>query len=147
MNKIIVLAGVFIVSSLNLHSQIQQTFVKMKFLIHITQGPENPTRAVLALLVARSAIEEGHEVVLFLAGDGVQLIRKEVLENLSGLGTGKLSEHFDVIVKGGGRFYLSGMSSKARGISEEQLKDKHAEFAMPHVLIKLAAECDRVFVY
>ena len=124
-----------------------QSTTKKKILVHITQGPENPTRAALAFLVAKSAIEEGHTVMLFLAGDGVQLFRKEVLENLAGLGTGKLSEHFDAIVKGGGKFYLSGMSSKVRGITDEHLKDKPAEFAMPNVLVKLALDSDKVFVY
>jgi len=120
---------------------------KMKILVHITQGPEDPTRAALAFLVAKSVIDEGHSVVLFLAGDGVNLFRSDVLENLTGLGTGKLREHYDAIVKGGGKFYLSGMSSKARGITEDVLKDKPAEFAMPTVLVKLSVECDRVFVY
>ncbi|HMG89213.1 MAG TPA: DsrE family protein [Chryseolinea sp.] len=120
---------------------------KMKILVHITQGPENPTRAALAFLVAKSVIDEGHSVVLFLAGDGVNLFRSDVMENLTGLGTGKLKEHYEAIVKGGGRFYLSGMSSKARGITDEVLKDKPAEFAMPTVLVRLSVECDRVFVY
>lgn len=130
-----------------LSANAQSTTVKKKILIHITQGPENPTRAALAFLVAKSAIDEGHTITLFLAGDGVQLFRKEVLENLAGLGTGKLSEHFDAIVKGGGKFYLSGMSSKVRGITDEHLKDKPAEFAMPNVLVKLALDSDKVFVY
>lgn len=119
----------------------------MKFLVHVTQGPENPTRAALAFLVAKSAIEEGHTVYLFLAGDGVQLFKSDVLETLTGLGTGKLRDHFDAIVKGGGRFYLSGMSSKARGVAEDVLKGRPAEFAMPNVLVQLTAECDRVLVY
>jgi uncharacterized protein len=126
---------------------IAQSQQKMKILIHVTQGPENPTRAALAFLVARSAMEDGHTVVLFLAGDGVQLFRNEVLDNLSGLGTGKLREHFDALLKGGSKFYLSGMSSKARGITEENLKDKAAEFAAPNVLVKLAVESDRMFTY
>ena len=42
-----------------------------KILVHVTVGPENPTRAALAFLVAKSAIEEGHSVSLFLAGDAV----------------------------------------------------------------------------
>lgn len=120
---------------------------KMQILVHVTQGPENPTRAALAFLVAKTAIDEGHTVVLFLAGDGVQLFRNEVLDNLTGMGTGKLREHFDAIVKGGGKFYLSGMSSKARGITEDMLKDRPAEFAMPNVLVKLTVESDRVLVY
>lgn len=120
---------------------------KVKILVHIAQGPENPTRAALAFLVARTAIEEGHSVTLFLAGDGVQLMRDAVLDNLSGLGTGKLREHYDVIVKGGGRFYLSGMSSKSRGLTEADLKGKPAELVPPNVLIRLAVEHDRMFTY
>lgn len=101
----------------------------------------------MAFLVAKTALEEGHSVTLFLAGDGVQLFRKEVIDNLAGLGTGKLSEHFDAIIKGGGKFYLSGMSSKVRGITDDHLKDKAAEFSLPNVLVKLAAESDKVLVY
>ena len=120
---------------------------KAKILIHVTQGPENPTRAALAFLIARTAIEEGHTVSLFLAGDAVQLMRDAVLDNLTGLGTGKLREHYDAIVKGGGKFYLSGMSSRARGVTEADLKGKPAEFATPNVLLKLSLEHDRMFTY
>ena len=48
---------------------------KMKILIHITSGPENPTKAALGFLMAKTAIEEGHSVTMFLAGDAVQLFR------------------------------------------------------------------------
>lgn len=124
-----------------------QTNTKMRILIHVTIGPENPTKAALAFLVARTAIEEGHTVTMFLAGDAVQLIRDNVLDNLTGLGTGKLREHFDAIVKGGGKFYLSGNSSKARGVTDADIKDKHAEFALPNVLVKLLVENDRSLTY
>ncbi len=128
-------------------AQTQPKPMKMKMIVHVTVGPENPTKAALAFLVARTAIEEGHEVSLFLAGDAVQLFRTDVLDNLAGLGTGKLREHFDAIAKGGGHFYLSGMSSKARGVTDADLKDKPAEFAMPKVLVQLIAASDRVIVY
>ncbi len=118
-----------------------------KILIHLTHGPETPTRAALAFLVATAAIEEGHTVSLFLAGDAVQLLRDAVLDNLVGLGTGKLREHYDAIVAGGGRFYLSGMSAKARGVVEADLQGKPAEFAMPNVLVRLSLEHDRMFTY
>lgn len=118
-----------------------------KILVHITHGPEHPTRAALGFLVAKSAIDEGHSVSLFLAGDAVQLLRDAVLDNLVGLGTGKLRELYDAIVAGGGKFYLSGMSSKGRGVTEADLNGKPAEFAMPTVLIKLSLEHDRMFTY
>ena len=118
-----------------------------KILVHATHGPEHPTRAALAFLIAKSAIDEGHTVSLFLAGDAVQLLRDAVLDNLTGLGTGKLRELYDAIVAGGGRFYLSGLSSKARGLGESDLEGKPAELVMPNVLVHLSLEHDRMFTY
>lgn len=118
-----------------------------KLLVHITSGPEAPTRAALGMLVARAGLEEGHDVDVFLAGDAVQLIRDAVLDSLTGLGTGSLRESFDAILAGGGRFFVSGMSSKARGVGEDDLAGKSAEFAMPKRLVQLAFEADRSFTY
>ena len=125
-------------------AQAQQ---KSTILVHVTHGPEHPTRAALAFLVARTAVEEGHTVRMFLAGDAVQLMRDSVLDNVSGLGTGKLREHYDVLAKAGVRFYMSGMSSKARGVTDADIKGKAAEFATPGVLLRLSLESDRMFVY
>ncbi len=120
---------------------------KKKILVHITQGPENPTRAALGFLVAKTAIEEGHTVTLFLAGDAVRLLQDSILNALMGVGTGKLREHYEVIVKGSGKFYLSGNSSKARGVTETDISGKPAEFALPNVLVRLSIESDRMFTY
>jgi len=118
-----------------------------KNLVHLTHGPVNPTRPALAFLVAKSAIDEGHSVSLFLAGDAVQLLRDAVLDNLSGSGTVKLREHYDAIVVGGGKFYQSGMFGKPRRVGEAEIQGKPAEFAMPNVLVRQALEHDRMFTY
>lgn len=120
---------------------------QMKILIHVTTGTENPTKAALSFLVAKTAMEEGYTVSLFLAGDAVQLIRDNVLDNLTGLGTGKLREHFDALVKGGAKFYLSGNSSKARGVTDADIKGKPAEFALPDVLVKLLVGSEKSLTY
>jgi predicted peroxiredoxin len=120
---------------------------KASILIQVTHGPENPTRAALAFLVARTALEQGHTVTLFLAGDAVQLLREGVIENLAGLGTGRLREHYDAIVKAGGRFYLSGGSSKARGLTAADLNGRPAEFGTPEILLQLSLSHDRMFTY
>jgi predicted peroxiredoxin len=118
-----------------------------RILVHITNGPEHPTRAALGFLVAKTAAGEGHEVSLFLAGDAVQLLRDEVLDNLSGLGTGSLRESYDALAAAGVRFYLSGMSSKARGLTASELEGKPAELAMPDVLVRLVLDHDRALTY
>lgn len=110
-------------------------------------GARVKTCAALALLVARAALTEGHQVSVFLAGDAALLIRDAVLDNLAGLGTGKARDHVDALVAGGARFYVSGMSAKARGLSEADLAGKSAEFAMPDMLVRLSLSHDRMFTY
>jgi predicted peroxiredoxin len=118
-----------------------------KILVHVTCGPEQPTRAALAFFVARAVVEEGHEVSVFLAGDAVQLMRDAVLDSLNGVGTGSLREHYEKIAAAKGRFYLSGASSKARGLGEAELAGKPFEFGTPNLLVRLALEHDRVISY
>ena len=114
-----------------------------KLLINVTHGPEHPTRAALGFLVGKAAVEEGHEVSLFLAGDAVQLLREPVLDSLVGLGTGSLRESYDALVAGGARLYVSGMSSRSRGFEPNGV----AEPAMPAKLVELTLEHDRVLTY
>jgi predicted peroxiredoxin len=116
-------------------------------LVHITHGPEHPSRAALGFHVAKSAVDEGHSVTLFLAGDGVQLMRDGVIDNLNGLGTGNLRILYDAVVAAGTTIYLSGMSSKSRGLSDAELEGKPYQFGAPSDLVRLALEHDRMFTY
>lgn len=116
-------------------------------LVNITHGPEDPFRAALGLLVAKTAAGEGHDVTIFLAGDATQLIRDAVLDNLVGMGSGSAREHFDAFASGGGKIFLSGLSSKSRGVSEADIEGKPAEFVMPTKLVELIMTSDKTVVY
>ncbi|MEX0864403.1 MAG: DsrE family protein [Acidimicrobiia bacterium] len=116
-------------------------------LVHITHGPEAPTRVALGFLVAKTAVESGHQVTLFLAGDAVFLLKDEVIASLSGLGTGSLSEHFSELVAADVPILVSAMSSKKRGITEEDLAVKGAKFAWPADLVEQTFAADRVLTY
>jgi predicted peroxiredoxin len=117
-----------------------------KLLVHLTHGPEAPTRAALAFLVAKAAVDEGHEVSMFLAGDAVQLLRDPVIDSLQGLGTGPLREHFDALAAAKVSIYASGMSSKARGM-EPAGTAAGVEMSPPNRLVQLLFEADRVLTY
>lgn len=118
-----------------------------KFLVHIHTGPADPTKATLGCLVALTAAREGHEVSVFLAGAGVHLLAPRNVESVEGLGTGKLSDHLPALRDLGVRFYVSGMSAKARGYEKDLLDGWLAEYAMPDVLVRLADEADTVLCY
>jgi predicted peroxiredoxin len=125
----------------------QQEEALPRLLVHLSTGSDNPTRAALAFLVARTALEGGHDVDVFLAGEAVSLLRQPTLEAVQGVGTGSLREHFDALVAGGARFYASRMSSNARALDAEAVGGKAVEFAPPQRLVGLVFEADRVLNY
>ncbi len=114
-----------------------------KLLVHLATGPENPTRAALALLVARTATGEGHEVQVFLAGDAVQLARPATAEAVHGVGTGAFAEHWSALRQAGVSIYLSGMSSKARGVEGVD----GVELSPPEKLVELSVWADTTLTY
>jgi len=116
-------------------------------LVHITHGPEAPTRAALGFLVAKSAAEAGHTVTVFCAGDAAYLMKDAVVEHTKGIGTGALSETLPSVVDARVPIYVSGGSSKARGVLESDIENKSASFATPAKLVELTFEADRVLCY
>lgn len=113
-------------------------------LVHLATGPENPTRAALAMLVARTAASEGHDVSVFLAGDAVQLLRAETAAATHGIGTGAFEEHLGALREAGVTVYASGMSSKARGVD---VQASGAEPAQPQKLVELATAAETTLTY
>jgi len=118
-----------------------------RLFVQIATGPENPTRIALGLLVARGALDSGHEVDVFIAGDGVSVLRPETLELANGIGTGSIREHVDALVAGGARLFASRLSSNARGISAESLGGLPVELTTPKRLVELVFEADRTITY
>ncbi|MBW3618926.1 MAG: DsrE family protein [Actinobacteria bacterium] len=116
-------------------------------LVHITHGPEAPTRAALGTLVAKAALDQGHTVRLFLAGDGAQLIRDASLDAVQGVGTGAMGDNLRALVDAGVEILVSGASSKARGVTDADLEGKNARFATPGELVEVTFASDRVLTY
>jgi predicted peroxiredoxin len=116
-------------------------------LVHITHGPDAPTRAALGFLIAQSASEAGHDVTIFCAGDAAYLLKDAVIEHTKGVGTGALSDSVPAVVGLGVPIYVSGGSSKTRGVTEGDLEGKGATFATPAQLVELTFAADRVLCY
>jgi len=118
-----------------------------RLLVHIVTGPENTTRVALGLLVARAAVGAGHDVDVFFAGDGVQVLRPETMELAHGIGTGSIREHVESLVAGGATFYASKLSSQARAITVESLGGLPVTMASPDMLVGITFAADRVLTY
>ncbi|WP_026187610.1 DsrE family protein [Ensifer sp. BR816] len=119
-----------------------------KILVHVTVPPSDPTKAALAFFVVRAVLEEGHHLVLFVAGDGVHLLTAERASSIEGLGSGKLSDHFEAInAATTGEIYFSGISAKARNIAPDNIVLRGAMPGDPNKLVQLMAGCDKVISY
>lgn len=119
-----------------------------KILVHVTVPPSDPTKAAIAFFVARAVLEEGHQLVLSVAGDGVHLLTAESASSIEGLVSGKLADHFEAInAATTGEIYLSGMSAKARNTPPDNIVLRGAMPGNPNKLVQLIAECDEVISY
>lgn len=116
-------------------------------LVHITHGPDAPTRASLGFLVAKTAAEAGHSVTIFCAGDAAYLMKDAVVEHTKGIGTGALSDTMPAVLEAEIPIFVSGGSSKTRGVVEADIENKGAQFATPAKLVELTFEADRVLCY
>ena len=116
-------------------------------LFYIMSGPNNVSKSMLGFLLARTAVEEGHKVEIILSGDGVQLVRNTIIENLVGLGTGKLKEHMAVLKKKGVTIYVSSMSCENRGITKLDLEGKKIRKVLPKTLLDLVLSTDKTLIY
>lgn len=69
-----------------------------RILIIATHGSEDPTRAGVAFVMAKGAVEAGHKPEILLAGDGSVLAKKTVAENVVPMGLPALKELSQFII-------------------------------------------------
>jgi predicted peroxiredoxin len=117
-----------------------------KFLIHIHSGPDLKNKLTLGLLVAATAVQKGHNVEVFFAADGVHALDSKEGE-VVGEGTGDASLHLKALNDANVKMFVSGMSAKARGYTDNLLEGFNASFAMPDKLIECSIEADVVLCY
>ena len=118
-----------------------------KVLVHIYSNLNCKNKVTLGLLVALAAENEGHQVTLFLAGDGVNILNCKKAGEVIGQGTGDLYEHLENLKDSNITIFVSGMSAKSRGYDQKLLDGYKAEFAMPNVLVEESIKADSILCY
>jgi len=118
-----------------------------KVLVNICSGLKSKNKVTLGLLAALAAENEGHQVTLFLEGNGINILNCKKAGEIVGKGTGDLYEHLENLKKSKVTIYVSGMSAKSRGYDEKLLDGYTAEFVMPDVLVEESIKADSVLCY
>ena len=66
-----------------------------KVLVNIYSGLKSKNKITLGLLAALTAENEGHQVTLFLEGEGVNILNCKKAGEIVGQGTGDLLDHLE----------------------------------------------------
>jgi predicted peroxiredoxin len=115
-------------------------------LVHIHSGPDLPSKATLGGIVAVTAARAGHQVTVFLAGDGVHLLAPQHAD-ITAPGTGRMGDHLVTLRDLGATIRVSRLSSLARGYDDSLLAPHTASFALPEDLIALSLAADSTLCY
>lgn len=121
-----------------------QTPSPLKIMFKSAWGSDDPTKAAFPFYHGHVLAEAGHEVQIFLLGEAVSLMRKSVADSIVPVGWPPLSEILPKIVEMKISIFACGKCSKARGITEEDLKNFNAQFGSPKIFVSLIEWADKV---
>ena len=142
-------------------TQIEQRLAKdmsKKFFIKIVTDPDVDLRkCVVGVACAAQAINDGHEVDVFFAADGVKMIHADYVRGINEQGNfpdGMIFNMLSVITEGASKIYCSTGSQAANGVTKENADDMLLEgysnwmtWSGPPGVIELSAASDVQLVY
>ncbi|OUW77048.1 MAG: hypothetical protein CBD72_01505 [Flavobacteriaceae bacterium TMED212] len=122
---------------------------------------ENPSAAIMSINAASEALNQGHSVTYFAAGDGVRILLKDVIRNLHtvtshGGGFGKISQMAENLLlefsNNGGVIHVSEGSFFTYGVNQDNQKEHLIQvskifWSYPKQLIRESSKADIVFSY
>lgn len=112
------------------------------FIISGSRGTDDPTMATLPFMAAKTAKEQGHEVILWLWNEAVALGRKGTADYVIGVNLTPLKDLVASIQAAGVPIWVCGACAVARQIGQGDLVAGATIKGMPDY-IKAVAERDR----
>lgn len=112
-----------------------------KFMISGSRGTDDPTMATLPFMAAKTAKEQGHEVVLWLWNEAVMLGRKGVADHVTGVNLTPLKDLLAAMQAATIPIWVCGACAVARQIGAGELVAGATIKGMPDY-IKAVAEHD-----
>jgi uncharacterized protein involved in oxidation of intracellular sulfur len=86
-----------------------------------SHGTDNPTMATLPFMAAKTAKEQGHDVVLWLWNEAVTLGRKGTADHVTGVNLTPLKDLLAVVQAAGVPIWVCGACAVARQMVEADL--------------------------
>ena len=132
------------------------------YFVLLTSDPmSNPSAAMMSINTASEALNQGHNVVYFAAGDGVKILMKDVIRNLHtvtshGGNTNNISKRAEKLLtefsNNGGVIHVSEGSFLTFGVNQENSNElligvNDVNWSYPKQLIQVSSGADIVFSY
>lgn len=108
------------------------------FIISGSRGTDDPTMATLPFVAAKTAKEQGHDVVLWLWNEAVTLGRKGVAEHVMGVNLSPLRDLLAAVQAVGVPIWVCGACAVARQIAGSDLVAGASIKGMPDYITAVA---------
>ena len=133
-----------------------------EYFVLLTSDPmSNPSAAMMSINTASEALNQGHDVIFFAAGDGVKILMEDVISNVHtvtfhGGNSDRISQMAKKLLidfsKNGGIIHVSEGSFLTYGVNQQNYKEKlidirEINWSYPKELIKESSSADIVFSY
>ena len=133
-----------------------------EYFVLLTSDPmSNPSAAMMSINTASEALNQGHDVIFFAAGDGVKILMEDVISNLHtvtfhGGNSDRISQMAKKLLidfsKNGGVIHVSEGSFLTYGVNQQNYKEiliniQEINWSYPKELIKESSSADIVFSY
>lgn len=112
------------------------------FIVSGSRGTDDPTMATLPFMAAKTAKEQGHDVVLWLWNEAVTLGRKGTAEHVQGVNLTPLKDLLAALQAAGVSIWVCGACAVARQIGASDLVAGAVIKGMPDY-INAVAERDK----
>ncbi|HET7909393.1 MAG TPA: DsrE family protein [Nitrospira sp.] len=116
------------------------------FMISGSRGTDDPTMATLPFMAAKTAKEQGHDVILWLWNEAVTLGRKGAADHIHGVNLTPLKELLAVVQDAGVPIWVCGACAVARGIEGSDLVAGASIKGMPDY-IKAVVEREKTIAF
>ena len=116
------------------------------FIISGSRGTDDPTMASLPFMAAKTAREQGHDVVLWLWNEAVTLGRKGTADHVTGVNLTPLKDVLAAVQAANIPIWVCGACAVARQINEDDLVSGATIKGMPD-FIQAVTERDRNIMF
>ncbi|MFN4262502.1 MAG: DsrE family protein [Thioalkalivibrionaceae bacterium] len=114
----------------------------MRFIVAVSAGTDDPTRASLGMIAAKVAKDQGHDVTVWLQGEAVHIARQSVYDKIVGHNMPPMKNMVDALVEAQVPFLVCEACGRGRGIAESDLLP-NARYAGMGDYVRAVAEFDR----